>query len=170
MICGDIPSYGWVYGWLFGWVGWYLGSCQITKNWINLDLIEIIQFCLKIYDLWRHSHTWVNGWAHVKSLKSKESWSNRDNLILDILWTFLLKPLQLFTRLFLPHAMKLWQGNIFTPVCHSVHRGGVCHTPWADTLGRHSLGQTLFQADTPRQTPPPGQTPPRQTPPWADIT
>ena len=26
-------------------------SCQITKNLINLDLIEIIQFCLKIYDL-----------------------------------------------------------------------------------------------------------------------
>ena len=30
------------------------GSCQITKNLINLDLIGIIQFCLKIYDLWRH--------------------------------------------------------------------------------------------------------------------
>ena len=27
---------------------------QIIKNWINLDLIEIIQFYLKIYDLWRH--------------------------------------------------------------------------------------------------------------------
>ena len=23
---------------------------------INLDLIEINQFCLKIYDLWRHLH------------------------------------------------------------------------------------------------------------------
>ena len=27
------------------------GSGQMTKNFINLDLIEIIQFCLKIYDL-----------------------------------------------------------------------------------------------------------------------
>ena len=28
---------------------WGLG--QMTNNWINLDPIEIIQFCLKIYDL-----------------------------------------------------------------------------------------------------------------------
>ena len=27
------------------------GSGQMTKNLINLDLIEVIQFCLKIYDL-----------------------------------------------------------------------------------------------------------------------
>ena len=46
----------------------------------------------------------------------------------------------------LPPATKLWQGNVFTPVCHSVH-GGICHTP--------SPGQT-----PPRQTPSPGQTPP----------
>ena len=56
-------------------------SCQITKYQINLDLIGIIQFCLKIYDLWKHPHLWVdvwvdgwvNGWAHVKSLKSNKS-------------------------------------------------------------------------------------------------
>ena len=53
-------------GWLGGWVG---------------HLIEIIEFCLKIYDLWTHSHLWigvwvggwVDGWVsgsvHVKSLK-----------------------------------------------------------------------------------------------------
>ena len=40
-----------------------MGSCQITKNLINLGLIEIIQFCLKIYDLWRHPHLWVGGWV-----------------------------------------------------------------------------------------------------------
>ena len=33
-----------------GWVGQCMGSGQITNNLINLDLIEIIQFCLKIYD------------------------------------------------------------------------------------------------------------------------
>ena len=32
-------------------VGKWVGSGQITKNLINLDLIEMIQFCLNIYDL-----------------------------------------------------------------------------------------------------------------------
>ena len=43
------------------------GPGQIIKNQINLDLIEIIQFCLKIYDLLRHPHlcvgVWVVGWV-----------------------------------------------------------------------------------------------------------
>ena len=34
-------------------------SGHITKYQINLDLIEIIQFSLKIYDLLRHPHLWV---------------------------------------------------------------------------------------------------------------
>ena len=61
--------------------------------------------------------------------------------------------------LFITTAMKLQQGNVFTPVCHSVHRG-VSATP----LGRHPLGR-----HPPGQTPPvrhpPGQTPPGQAPP-----
>ena len=40
-------------GWVGVWVGQWVGSGQMTKNSINLDLIEIIQFCLKIYDLLR---------------------------------------------------------------------------------------------------------------------
>ena len=44
----------WVVLWMGGSVGQWVGSGQITKNLINLDLIEIIQFCLKIYDLLRH--------------------------------------------------------------------------------------------------------------------
>ena len=56
------------------WVGGWVGSGQITKNLINLDLIDVIQFWLNIYDLWRHpTYGWVNGWAHVKSLKSNKS-------------------------------------------------------------------------------------------------
>ena len=60
-----------------GWVGQWVWSGQITKNQINFKLIEIIQFCLKIYDLWRHPHLWVggwvvngwvNGWSHVESV------------------------------------------------------------------------------------------------------
>ena len=53
MICRDTPTHGWVWvcGWLGGSVGQWVGSGQITKNLINLDLIEIIQLGLKIYDL-----------------------------------------------------------------------------------------------------------------------
>ena len=55
-------------------MGQWVGSGQMTKNLINLDLIEIIQFSLKIYDLLRHPHLWVgvwingwvNGWGQVK--------------------------------------------------------------------------------------------------------
>ena len=70
-------------GWLGGWVGQWVSSCQIIKNRVQRHLIEIIEFCLKIYDLWTHSHLWigvwvggwVDGWVsgsvHVKSLKIK---------------------------------------------------------------------------------------------------
>ena len=57
-------------------MGQWVGSGQMT-NLIKLELIDIIPFCLKIYDLWRHPYLWVdeqvNGWAHVKSLKSNKS-------------------------------------------------------------------------------------------------
>ena len=55
-----------------GSVGQRVGSGQIINNLINLDLIEIIQFCLKIYDLYRHpTHGWVNGWGQVILLNIK---------------------------------------------------------------------------------------------------
>ena len=38
-------------GWMGCSVGQWVGSGHITKYPIILDLIEIIQFCLKIYDL-----------------------------------------------------------------------------------------------------------------------
>ena len=45
-----------------------MGSGQITRNLINLDLIKIIQFCLKIYvGGWMVG--WGNWWGQVKSLK-----------------------------------------------------------------------------------------------------
>ena len=57
-------------------MGQWVGSGQMT-NLIKLELINIIQFCLKIYDLLRHPHLWVdgcvNGWALVKSLKLNKS-------------------------------------------------------------------------------------------------
>ena len=42
------PMDGWMYGSVVQWVG----SGHITKYRIKLELIKIIQFCLKIYDLW----------------------------------------------------------------------------------------------------------------------
>ena len=51
MICRDTPTHAWVCGWMGGSVGQWVGSGHITKYQINLDLIEIIQFCLNIYDL-----------------------------------------------------------------------------------------------------------------------
>ena len=63
MICRDTPTHGWVCGWMGGCVGQWVGSGQMTKNLINRDLIEIIQFYLKIYDLLRHPHPWVGGWV-----------------------------------------------------------------------------------------------------------
>ena len=38
-----------------------MGSGHITKNQIKLELIEIIQFCLKICDLLRYPHLWMGG-------------------------------------------------------------------------------------------------------------
>ena len=77
MICRDTLTHGWVCGWFSGSVGQWVGSGQMTKDLITLDLINIIQFSLKIYDLYRHLHSWVgswvgqwvNGWGWVKSLK-----------------------------------------------------------------------------------------------------
>ena len=49
-------------GWVDWWVNWW-GLGQISKNRINLELTEIIQFCLKICDLLRHPHLWVGVWV-----------------------------------------------------------------------------------------------------------
>ena len=56
-------------GWV-GSVGQWVGSGHITKYQINLDLIEIIQFCLKIYDLFETPtpmdgclDQWVGQWV-----------------------------------------------------------------------------------------------------------
>ena len=42
---------GWLGGSVGGWVGQWVGLGQIVKNLINLDLIKVSQFCLKIYYL-----------------------------------------------------------------------------------------------------------------------
>ena len=45
-----------------GWLGQWVGSGQMTKNLINLDIIEIIQFCFMICRD-THTHGWVVGWV-----------------------------------------------------------------------------------------------------------
>ena len=45
-----------------GSVGQWVESGHITKR-INLDLMKIIKFCLKIHDLLRHLHLWVGVWV-----------------------------------------------------------------------------------------------------------
>ena len=47
------------------WVGWWVGSGQITKNRIYLDLIKIFQFCLKIQHLWRLPHPSTHPTTHI---------------------------------------------------------------------------------------------------------
>ena len=44
-------------------MGQWVGSGHIIKNQINLELIEIIQFSLKICDLLRHPHLWMGVWV-----------------------------------------------------------------------------------------------------------
>ena len=51
------------------WVGQWVGSGHITKYQINVDLIEIIQFCLKIYDLLRHLNLWVGSGQMTNLIK-----------------------------------------------------------------------------------------------------
>ena len=49
-------------GWLGGSVGQWVGLGQMTKNLISFDLIEIIQFFLKIYDLQTPTSPPIGGW------------------------------------------------------------------------------------------------------------
>ena len=103
-----------------GCMGQWVGSGQMT-NLIKLELINIIWFCLKIYNLSRHPYLWVdgwvNGWAHVKPLKSNKFWPNWDNSImdiLDILLDILLKPPQPLMGLFflIIHLLFQFHGRL----------------------------------------------------------
>ena len=53
-------------------------SGQMTSL-IKPELIDIIQFCLKIYDLWRHPHLWVDAVAdlHNKILDVRPPWGSK---------------------------------------------------------------------------------------------
>ena len=60
------------------------------------------------------------------------------------------------------------QGNIFTPVCHSVHRGGGSASVHAG-IPPPPRDQTPPRADTSPRADPPGPDPPGADPPGADT-
>ena len=68
------------------------GTPGISKNSITVELIEMFQFHLKIWNLWRIPHPWVgewiDGWGQVKLIKIfNNCWPNQDNSILfEDLW------------------------------------------------------------------------------------
>ena len=55
---------------------------------------------------------------------------------------------------------RSYEGYVFTPVCHSVHRGGVCLSAWWDTIPGtrhpHVPGTPQDQAPPQGQGTPPG--------------
>ena len=53
----------WIVVWMGGSVGQWMGSGHIAKYRINQDLIDIIQFCLKIYDLKETAPAWMGVWV-----------------------------------------------------------------------------------------------------------
>ena len=62
------------------------------------------------------------------------------------------------SRIYLPPATKLWQGNVFTPVCQSF-----C------SQGRGSLSGRPPIQRPPGQKPPWTETPPGHRPPWTET-
>ena len=87
---------------------------------------------------------------------------------------------RLHCSFFTARKRSLGQGNIFTPVCHSVHRGGCLpqcmlgyHPPGSTTPGKHTpLGSTPhgkhtpWEAHTPAPSPQEAHTPPRRRAYW----
>ena len=79
----------------------------------------------------------------------------------------------LFRLTYLPAATKLGQGNVFTGLCDSVHRGGGClpqcmlgyHPPWEQTHTPPWTRCPQEQTTPPWDQNPPGSRPPRSSPP-----
>ena len=54
-------------------MGQWVVSGQMTSL-IKPELIDIIQFCLKTYDLWRHPHLWVDGSVNGLVMLNLDLW------------------------------------------------------------------------------------------------
>ena len=96
-------------------MGQWVGSRQIIKNRVNRHLIEILEFCLKIYDLWTHSHLWIGVWVGFwvgQWVGSCQIIKNRVNRHLIEIIEFCLKIYDLWTHS--PHldrCMGGWLGG-----------------------------------------------------------
>ena len=98
-------------------VGQWVGSGHITKYQINLDLIEIIQFCLNIYDFF---------------------------YILDIFLDILLKPPQPLIGLFLQFLIHVtWEVVLSLINLSNVTSLSVTSVCWTAGLKRLLLSHTL---------------------------
>ena len=96
---------GWVGQWVNGvWVGQWVGSLQITKNQINFELMEIIQFCLKVYDLLRHHHLWVGvwvvGWVYGWLGGSVGQWVGSGQITKNLINFDLIKIIQFYLKIY----------------------------------------------------------------------
>ena len=94
------PMDGCMGGWLGRWVGelvdWWVGLHQISKNWINCDLIEIIQF--------NSEYLWF--------VETPSPMGGYMGVLMDgsflLTFDFLLKPPQPITELFFLHCEHPW--------------------------------------------------------------
>ena len=75
--------------------------CKIFRGWRGVSKANGNLKCISNWwmTIWWTVDGWVNGWVHVKPLKSNKSWPNRDNSIMDIL-DILFKPPQPLMGLF----------------------------------------------------------------------
>ena len=46
-----------------------MGLCKITENQIDIDIIEIIQFSLQNYGLWRYLHAHTTHWSQSLAIE-----------------------------------------------------------------------------------------------------
>ena len=83
----------WVGRWVCRYVDGLVGSCQITKNGINLDLIKITWFCLKIYNIWSVEalhlleDVWIGGSCQFTKNGINLGGNQDISLLLEDLWS-----------------------------------------------------------------------------------
>ena len=155
---------------------WRFACCYLLLHFNNVEVCLLLQVTTRLCAFHPGRLTSTSGSTLSTTTRRTTTIWVSTSIMIDgsngALWR-LLRSLQT--------ATKLGQGNVFTGVCDSVHRGGVlpqcmlgCHPlppeqrpPGCRPPGsRHPPG-----ADIPReQTPPRPDTPPEQTPcvPWAD--
>ena len=128
------------------------GTPGISQNSIALELIEIFQFCLKIWNLWRLPHPWVGvllggwvGWWVGSGQNTKNLKNNRDNSILfEDLWFVETPPPT-------PLPMGGWMGGSMGGVRSNDLKFNQSWPNWDNSI----LFEDLWFVETPPPTPHP---------------